>query len=70
MHIDQKELFQTKETPATQENLPLVVSFNETLQNVEHVIDKHWHILSITKQLKKAFDKKPFIAYKRHKNLH
>lgn len=53
----------------TQENLPLVVSFNKTLPNTEDVIDKHWYNLSIRKKLKKI-DKKSFIAYERNKNLH
>ena len=34
----------------TQENLPLVVSFNKTLPNIEDVIDKHWYNLSIRKK--------------------
>ena len=53
----------------TQENLPLVVSFNKTLPNIEDVIDKHWYNLSIRKKFKKI-DKKSFIAYERNKNLH
>lgn len=53
----------------TQENLPLVVSFNKTLPNIEDVIDKHWYDLSIRKKFKKI-DKKSFIAYERNKNLH
>ena len=53
----------------TQENLPLVVSFNKTLPNIEDVIDKHWYNLSIRKKLKKI-DKKSFVAYERNKNLH
>lgn len=53
----------------TQENLPLVVSFNKTLPNIEDVIDKHWYNLSIRKKFKKI-DKMSFIAYERNKNLH
>ena len=55
--------------PATQENLPPVVTFNETLPFVKNVIDKHWHIVSINKKFKKTFDKKSFIGCRRNKNL-
>ena len=41
MSVDSKALLQTKEKPATQENLPRVVTFNETLPNIKNVIDKH-----------------------------
>ena len=45
--VDRKALSRTKEKLATQENIPLVVKFGETLQNIKNTIDKHWHILSI-----------------------
>ena len=60
----------TKETPATQENLLLVVAFHKTLPNIKNVIDKHWHILSTHKKLKNTFDKKPFIACRANNKLH
>ena len=53
MRVDRKVLLQTKDKPATQENLQLVV----TLPNIKNVIDKHWHILSINKKFKKFLTK-------------
>ena len=49
---------------------PLVLTFNKTLPNIKNVIDQHWHILSINENLRKAFDKRPFIAYSRKTNLY
>ena len=70
MGVDWKAPLQSKEKPATQENLSLVVTFNEILPNVKNVIDKHWHNLSNNEKFWKAFDKKRFIAYRRNNNLH
>ena len=64
MTLYRRALLQTKEKPATQKHLLLVVTFNKNLSNIKNVIDKHWHILSINK---KFFDKKPFVAYRRNK---
>ena len=36
------------------------------LPNIKNVIDEHWHILSIKENLRKVFDKRPFIAYGRN----
>ena len=55
MRVDPKEILQTEEKPATQKNLPLVVTFNKTLSNIKKLIDKHWHILVINEKFKKAF---------------
>ena len=70
MRVNRKAFLQTKGKLATQKNLPLVVTFNKTLSNIKNFIDKHWHIFSINEKLKKAFEKKPFIVYRRNKNLH
>ena len=48
---------------------PLVLTFNKTLPNIKNVIDQHWHILSINENLRKVFDKRPFIAYRGNTNL-
>ena len=69
MRVNRKAFLQTKGKLATQKNLPLVVTFNKTLSNIKNFIDKHWHIFSINEKLK-AFEKKPFIVYRRNKNLH
>ena len=70
MRVDRKILLENKEKPSTQENLPLVLTFNKTLPNIKNVIDKHWHILSNNDYLQKVFDKRPFITYRKNTNLH
>ena len=42
---------------------------HQTLPNIKNVIDKHWHILSINENVRKVFDKRPFIAYRRNTSL-
>ena len=41
MDLDSKTFLQPKEKPSTQEALPLVVTFNKTLSNVENIIDNN-----------------------------
>ena len=43
---------------------------HQTLPNIKNVIDKHWHILSINENVRKVFDKRPFIAYRRNTSLY
>ena len=64
--VDRKILLENKEKPYTQENLPLVLTFNKTLPDIKIVVDKHWHILSINENLRKVFDKRSFIAYRKN----
>ena len=37
MSVDRKILLENKEKPSTQENLPLVLTFNKTLPNIKNV---------------------------------
>ena len=69
MIVDRKILLENKEKPSTQGNLPLVLTFNKTLSNIKNIIYKHWHILSINENLRKVFDEKPFIAFRRNTSL-
>ena len=57
-----------REKPSTQGNLPLVLTLNKTLPNIKIVTDRHWHILFIKENLRKVFDNRPFIAYRRITN--
>ena len=52
MCVHRKALLQTKEKPATQENLSLVVTLYKMLPNIENFIDKHRHMLSFHNKLK------------------
>ena len=70
IRVDQKTLLQTYEKPATPKKLLLVVTLTKKLPIIKNIIDKNCHIPSIHGKFKKAFDKNPFTAYRRNKNLH
>ena len=36
---------------------------------LKQIINKHWHLLQITSNLRIAFEQEPLIAYRRNKNL-
>ena len=63
MNVDRKILLENKEKPS------IVLSFNKILPNIKNVIDKHRHTLSHDQNLRKVFDKRPFIVYRRNTNL-
>ena len=69
MNVDRKILLENKEKPSAQGNLPLVLTYNKTLPNIQNVRDKDWYILSINENLPEVFDRRPFIAYRRNTNL-
>ena len=66
MNLDREILLENKNKPS---NLSLVLTYNKTLPNIKNVMDNNWHILSINENLRKVFDKKPLIAYRRNINL-
>ena len=70
IRVDRKTLLQTYEKPATPKKLLLVVTLTKKLPIIKNIIDKNCHIPSIHGKFKKAFDKNPFTAYRRNKNLH
>ena len=46
-----------------------MVTYNRQLPPIKEAIDKHWDILKIDPKLRTAFIDKPFMAFKRNKNL-
>ena len=70
MSVDRKILLENKEKPSTQGNLPLILTFYKTLPNTKNIVDQHWHILSVNENLRKAFDKRLFIVYRKNTNLY
>ncbi len=47
---------------------PLVVTFNPANPSFHKILEKHWHILQLSKN-KDAFPKTPLVAYRRPKNM-
>ena len=58
MNVDRKILLENKEKPSAQGNLPLVLTYDKTLPNIQNVRDKDWYILSINENLPEVFDKR------------
>ena len=60
----------TYKTKSKNNNIPIVLTYNKTLPDINKSIRKHWEILSIDEKQAAIFkNTKPIIAYKRNKNL-
>ena len=66
--IPRNELLNKIKTSNT-EHLPLTVTYNRTLPDLNTIIDKNWHILQIEPKLEEIFAEPPILAFKRNKNL-
>ena len=64
-----EQLLTTKPKEKTAGRIAFVTTFNKHLPNIKSAIDKHWDILNINEQVGEAFKEKPFIAYRRNRNL-
>ena len=51
------------------QKIPCVVTYNPRLPHIKEAIDKHWYILKIDTKVKMVFSEKPFMAFKRNRNL-
>ena len=49
--------------------IPLVVTFNRTLPNLDAIVRKYWKILHVNPEFKNVFSEPPILAFKRNKNL-
>ena len=49
--------------------IPCVVTYNKKLPDIKGAIDRHWHLLKINSNLEPVFKEKPFMAFKRNRNL-
>ena len=52
-----------------QRTLPFIIPYSEHFLNLKKIITKYWYIIEQDKLLKKTFPNKPFISFKRNKNL-
>ena len=58
--------------PRTKEpsnRIPLIMKYNRTLPPIRTIINNHWEILKIDKNIKETFTETPVIAFRRNKNL-
>ena len=69
-HKKPRELLLTNNaTKTTNRRIPFITTFHKALPNIKSAIDKHWNILKINSDLQDTFKDKPFIAYRRNRNL-
>lgn len=65
---DRNTLLKYKEK-SPMNRIPCVVTYNRRLPNIKDAIHKHWDLLKLNEKLEPAFQEKPFMAFKRSKNL-
>ena len=58
-----------KEKTETGNHLTLCLTYNKTLTNIKTILEKHWHILNINPELKKVFENKSLLVFRKNKNL-
>ena len=61
--------FLNKIETSNTERLPLTVTYNRTLTDLNTIIHKNRHILQIEPKLKEIFAEPPILAFKRNKSL-
>lgn len=56
-------------TQKQKQNLPFIIKYYEQLTTLQKVINKHWYIIRNDSLLNKLYPSKPFVVYKRQRNL-
>ena len=56
-----------KEETETGNYLTLCVTYKKTLPNIKTILGKHWHILNVNPELKKVFENKPLLVFRKNK---
>ena len=51
------------------ESLPFITEFYEHLSPLKLILHRHWHLIQNDNELKGIFPTKPYIVYKRHRNM-
>ena len=64
-----RETLPTDKPKSTNTGTPFTRVFNKNLPPIQHIINKHWHILHTHSDIAPAFLERPILAYRRNKNL-
>ena len=67
--IERDALLTPKSKEKDHKRIHFITTYNKTLPNLKHIINKHWYLLQIHSNLRTAFEQEPLIAYRRNKNL-
>ena len=63
------DLLKYKDKKQTNNQLMFITTFNKTLPRIQKAFDKHWNLLHINEDLRKSFEQRPKLVYRRNKNL-
>ena len=66
--VSRPELLKNRQRE-TDDRIPLVVTYNRTLPDIQSILKKHWHILQLEPTLKECFKNPPILAFRRNKNV-
>ena len=71
MQYSQHELLFNKKTGnnTTHKNLPFIILYDNTTIKIGPILKKHWHIITNDNTLNQIWNKPPFLALKRNKNI-
>lgn len=68
--LSQREiLFKPPNSKKTENILPFVIPYDENKIRINHILKRHWSLITQDEKLNKIWPKKPFLALQRHKNL-
>lgn len=67
--LNRDQLLKYKDKPKTTNQIPFITTYHKNLPKIRSIIDKTWNLLHINDNIKKIFDEKPFVAYRRNRNL-
>ena len=57
------------ENKGKETTLPFIIPFYKNMNPRNNILHKHWKLIETDPDLKNIMPNKPFIVYKRHKNL-
>ena len=57
------------ENKGSETTLPFIIPFYKNVNPINNILRKHWRLIETDPELKNIMPNKPFIVYKRHKNL-
>ena len=68
-NLKNKHPFKYKPKCKNNKNLPFIIKYCEHFTLIQKILSKHWSTIQRDDELKKIYPKKPFVVYKRNKNI-
>ena len=67
--VNRKQLLSNQHKTQQVQRIPLVLTYNRTLPDIQNILQKHWPILQLDPGLKPIFQEHPILAYRRNKSI-